>query len=113
MGDDISTRRATHGDLPAVIEVARAALGWADSDAAFLRWKHLGNPYGESPMWVAETNGRIVGFRAFLRWRFRRADGSMVRAVRAVDTATIPAYQDRGIFTRIEAEAPDDERVDG
>ena len=113
MGDDISTRRATHGDLPAVIDVARAALGWTDSDAAFLRWKHLGNPYGESPMWVAESADGVVAFRAFLRWRFRRADGSVVRAVRAVDTATVPAYQGRGIFTRLTLGALDELRDDG
>ena len=113
MGDDISTRRATHDDLPAVIDVARAALGWTDGDAAFLRWKHLGNPYGESPMWVAECDGRIVGFRAFLRWRFRRTDGTPVRAVRAVDTATAPEFQGRGIFTRLTLGALDELRDDG
>jgi GNAT superfamily N-acetyltransferase len=113
MGDEVSTRRATHADLPAVIDVARAALGWSDSDAAFLRWKHLGNPYGESPMWLAEADGRIVGFRAFLRWRFRRADGTTVRAVRAVDTATVPEHQGRGIFTRLTLGALDELREDG
>jgi GNAT superfamily N-acetyltransferase len=113
MGDDISTRRATHDDLPAVIDVARAALGWTDADAAFLRWKHLGNPYGESPMWVAESGGAIVGFRAFLRWRFRRADGTVLRAVRAVDTATAPGLQGRGIFTRLTLGALDELHADG
>ncbi|MFI5048151.1 MAG: GNAT family N-acetyltransferase [Acidimicrobiia bacterium] len=113
MGDDISTRRATHDDLPAVIGVARASLGWNDADAGFLRWKHLGNPFGESPMWVAEAHDRIVGFRAFLRWRFRRADGTLVRAVRAVDTATVPEFQGRGIFTRLTLDALDELRDDG
>jgi hypothetical protein len=52
-------------------------------------------------MWVAEADGRIVGFRTFLRWEFVAADGRTVRAVRAVDTATDPDHQGQGIFTAL------------
>jgi GNAT superfamily N-acetyltransferase len=105
MSDDITLRRATTDDFPRIVELARRALGWEDDDAAFLTWKHLENPFGVSPMWVAlaedEAGERVVGFRTFLRWEFVRGGGTVVRAVRAVDTATDPDHQGRGIFTRL------------
>jgi GNAT superfamily N-acetyltransferase len=75
----------------------------------FFRWKHVENPFGRSYMLLAEADGRIVGLRAFMRWKFR-ADGRVVRAVRAVDTATHPDHQGRGIFSRLTREAVEDLR---
>ena len=66
----------------------------------FFEWKHLRNPFGRSFMLVAEAHGRIVGLRAFMRWRFK-AEEETIEAVRAVDTATHPEYQGRGIFSRL------------
>jgi GNAT superfamily N-acetyltransferase len=103
----IVTRRATSSDLPAILALARRSLGWTDDDERFLSWKHLENPFGASPMWLALDGARVVGFRAFLRWEFTRPDGAVVPAVRAVDTATDPDYQGRGIFTRLTLEAID------
>jgi GNAT superfamily N-acetyltransferase len=68
------------------------------------RWKHLDNPFGRSYMIVAEADGRIVGLRSFMRWRFE-AGRSILRGVRAVDTATHPDYQGRGIFSKLTREA--------
>ncbi len=104
---DIVTRRATRDDFPAVLELLRRALGWIDDDARFLEWKHLQNPFGESPMWVALAASRVVGFRAFLRWELVGPDGRVRHAARAVDTATDPDFQGRGIFTRLTLEALD------
>ena len=72
--------------------------------AAFFRWKHLDNPFGRSLMLVAESEGTIVGLRAFLRWEFHAA-GVLVSAVRAVDTATHPRLRRRGLFSRMTGEA--------
>jgi hypothetical protein len=36
-----------------------------------------------------------------MRWSFRRPDGSIVRALRAVDTATHPEWRRRGIFSTL------------
>ena len=94
-------RHATSSDFPRILELTRRSLGWTDQDARYLVWKHGQNPFGASPMWIAEADGRVVGFRAFLRWEFVDADGIVVRAVRAVDTATDPDYQGQGIFTRL------------
>jgi len=100
---DLEVRRAVEADLPAILDLAEAALGWRPDDPidAFFRWKHFANPSGLSPMWLASADGHVLGFRGFQRWRFRRADGSIARAVRAVDTATHPDHQGRGIFSRL------------
>ena len=52
-------------------------------------------------MWVACVGERVVGFRTFLRWEFARVRRHAIAAVRAVDTATDPEFQGRGIFTRL------------
>lgn len=101
--DGLELRRATDDDVPAILALAQRSLGWNgdDEDAAFFHWKHFENPLGRSPMWVASLEDRIVGFRTFLRWEFARTDETVLRAVRAVDTATDPDYQGRGIFSRL------------
>jgi len=101
-------------DEPQVLELLDAALGGGPVGAwtpELFRWKHAENPFGPSFMLVAEAGGRIVGLRAFMRWQFEAA-GRTVRAIRAVDTATHPDYQGRGIFSRLTLEALDALRDD-
>lgn len=97
---DLEVRRAEADDEPGVLALFRETLGWLDADPneAFFDWKHRRNPFGHSPAWVALHDGRIVGYRTFLRWRFLNDEGRKVTAVRAVDTATLPEYQGLGIF---------------
>lgn len=98
-GSDLEIRAARPADVGGIFELLLASLGWAD-DATFralYAWKHDENPFGASPRWVACDGDRIVGFRSFLRWEFER-DGRVLRAVRAVDTATAPEARGRGIF---------------
>lgn len=98
-----------------ILALARRALGW-DADPRFTdlyRWKHDQNPFGDSPRWVALDGDRVVGFRVFLRWRFRRPDGRTVDAVRAVDTATDPDHQGRGIFRSLTLAALEELREEG
>lgn len=90
-----------------VLEVLRASLGEGPTghrSSRFFRWKHLENPFGRSLLLVAEVSGRPVGLRAFMRWRLRAGDRA-VAALRAVDTATHPEFQGRGIFSRLTLEA--------
>ena len=54
-----------------------------------------------------DAEGRIVGFRTFSRWEFDRG-ADTVTAVRAVDTATHPDYQGRGIFSLLTRQALDE-----
>ena len=97
---DLEYRPAEPEDEQSVLGLFRHSLGWRDDDPneEFFRWKHRDNPFGESPAWVALHQGRVVGYRTFLRWEFVDLEGRVVRGVRAVDTATDPAYQGRGIF---------------
>lgn len=113
----LTVRPATPGDRSAIVDLCRSSLGWKEDDPneRFFSWKHDDNPFGVSPSWVAEEDGRLIGVRVFLRWRFRDAAGRQLSAVRAVDTATHPDAQGRGIFTRLTLGAlPDlrEERVD-
>jgi GNAT superfamily N-acetyltransferase len=99
MDDELVVREATDADLPQVLTLLQSSLGWVPDEqyAAFYRWKHHENPFGRSPAWVATDGDRIVGLRVWLRWRFV-SGGRTWDAVRAVDTATHPEYQGRGIF---------------
>jgi hypothetical protein len=96
-------RPASASDRPAVLALLRASLGWGSDErhAAFFAWKHEQNPFGPSPAWMAvDADGQLLGYRVFLRWEF--ACGAVVaRAVRAVDTATRPDVQRRGIFSTL------------
>ena len=58
------------------------------------------------------TATRIVGLRAFMRWEFVRG-GEVLHAVRAVDTATHPDYQGKGLFTAMTMHGLDVIKDDG
>ena len=111
---DLEIREYREADEAAVLELLQASLGWVPNDqyARFFAWKHRENPAGSSPAWVAVDGERIAGFRIFLRWEFER-DGAVVRAARAVDTATHPDYQGRGIFSRLTLHAIEALRAEG
>lgn len=99
VADQLEVRKVVDDDLPQVLDLLQSSLGWVPDEqyAAFYRWKHQDNPFGRSPAWVAVDSDRIVGLRVWLRWRFVR-NGRAWEAVRAVDTATHPDHQGRGIF---------------
>jgi GNAT superfamily N-acetyltransferase len=59
-------------------------------------------------MWIALDRDRVVGFRAFLRWRLQAAEKETLDAARAVDTATDPDYQGRGVFQTLTLGAVDE-----
>ena len=98
----LEIRAATPEDREAILAVMRRSLG-SDDDPRYpqmFSWKHDDNAFGPSPVWVAVDGDRIAGVRAFMRWEFVRG-GHVVRAVRAVDTATDPDYQGKGLFTAL------------
>ena len=111
---ELEIREYREADEAAVLELLQASLGWVPNDqyARFFAWKHRENPVGHSPAWVAVDGERIAGFRIFLRWEYER-DGAVVRAVRAVDTATHPDYQGRGIFSRLTLHAIEALKAEG
>ena len=110
----LEVRPATGSDREEVLALLGRSLG-SDGDPrypALFAWKHDHNAFGPSPMWVATDAGRVVAFRAFMRWEFERG-GRRLRAVRAVDTATDPDYQGKGLFTRLTMLGLDEMRADG
>lgn len=100
--DALTIRQAVEDDRPGIIRLAVRSLGWRgdERDRAFFAWKHDDNPFGPSPAWVATVGGEIVGFRTFLRWELARTT-ERLRVVRAVDTATDPDQQGKGIFRHL------------
>lgn len=112
---DITIRRATEADLDRIVDVGAAALGWkaGEPNEELFRWKHVENPFGPSPIWLAEADGRVAGYRAFMRWELAGSLGRRLRAVRAVDTATHPDFQRRGIFSRLTLQAVEEMKAEG
>lgn len=100
---DLEIRAARPDDDDSVQALFQSALGRRpeDPNEELFAWKHRENIFGPSPAWVALDGDRMVGYRTFMRWRFRDDQGKTHSAVRAVDTVTSPDYQGRGIFRRL------------
>lgn len=96
---DLEVRRGSEADVESVVELLKASLGEGaiPRTVEFWNWKHRNSPFGPSPFWVAEAGSRIVGVRVFQRWTWV-ARSEPFQTVRAVDTATHPAFQGKGIF---------------
>jgi GNAT superfamily N-acetyltransferase len=111
----IEVRVAKPADREMVLDLLSASLGWPRDEQfeSFFAWKHEANPFGRSPAWVAIEDGRIVGFRTFMHWRHETPDREVLCTVRAVDTATRPSHQGRGIFRTLTLQALNDLRADG
>jgi GNAT superfamily N-acetyltransferase len=97
-----TVRQATESDIPAIIDLFKLSLGSEGGApvAAFWKWKHVDNPYGESPVLLAFDDEKLIGLRAFMRWKWRMND-TVYPAFRAVDTATHPDYRGKGIFSKL------------
>ncbi|MDT8441713.1 MAG: GNAT family N-acetyltransferase [Desulfuromonadales bacterium] len=95
-----------------LFELLRLSLGEHQTrkrDRAFWNWKHAQNPFGESISYVAMEGERLVGLRTFLRWQWCAGNQSY-DAIRAVDTATHPQHQRKGIFSRLTLAVLDEAR---
>jgi len=95
-------RSATDADIPAIIELLKLSLGESlmPKSEAYWNWKHVNNPFGKSPVLLAEENNQIIGVRAFMQWSWSRQD-KVYLSLRAVDTAVHPDYQGKGIFKKL------------
>lgn len=92
-------RKANSSDFPSIINLLKISLGESllPKSEELWNWKHQENPFGASPILVAEEKALILGVRVFLRWEFRQGR-KLIKACRAVDTAIHPDYQGKGIF---------------
>jgi len=110
----IITRQATERDIPRIVELLRLSLGDAGTQKSesFWRWKHTDNPFGPSPVLLAEADGQLVGVRAFMRWNWIW-HGREYQTYRPVDTATHPDFQRQGIFRKLTLDLVDQTRESG
>ena len=97
----IAVRRLGPGEEPAAVAVLTAAFGrWpGDLDAdpvEHFRWKHLASPLGPSLAFLAEVDGRAVGFSAWMPCSFT-VGTRLVRALRGVDLGVDPSFRGRGV----------------
>lgn len=93
-------------DIPAIVDVLKASLGERDLPISenIWRYKHLDNPFGNSFVLLAIEEGQVVGVRAFMKWLWQNGTDTY-SALRAVDTATHPSHQGKGIFKRLTLKA--------
>jgi N-acetylglutamate synthase-like GNAT family acetyltransferase len=107
-------RKATDQDIPAIVQLLKLSLGESlmPKSETFWNWKHVDNPFGSSPVLVAEENNQLIGVRAFMRWEWKY-ENKIYKAVRAVDTATHPDHQGKGIFKKLTLQLVDQCRKEG
>jgi len=106
--------KATVEDSSAIVKLLKLSLGESllPKSKEYWHWKHYQNPFGTSEVLLAKDNDELVGVRAFMKWDWIN-EFTSIRAVRAVDTATHPQYQGKGIFTKLTMAAVDCCRENG
>jgi len=108
-------REAKQEDIDSIIILLQASLGESllKKSAEIWNFKHVINPFGESTVLLAEENNELIGVRAFMTWRWQMGN-QIWNAYRAVDTATHPKHQGKGIFKKLTLQALDkiNEKVD-
>jgi GNAT superfamily N-acetyltransferase len=107
-------RPGTDHDIPAIVNLLKLSLGeeLLPKSEAYWRWKHVDNPFGRSKVLLAIERNEIVGVRAFMRWTWTH-HGRLYEAVRAVDTATHPQHQGKGIFKTLTLKLVDECKNEG
>jgi len=95
-------REPNREDKAAIIELLQLSLGESKLKKSQEIWdyKHNINPFGVSPVFLAEENGSLIGVRAFMQWRWQLGE-DVWTSYRAVDTGTHPAHQGKGIFKKL------------
>jgi GNAT superfamily N-acetyltransferase len=107
-------RNASAADRSAIVNLLKASLGESmiPKSEALWQWKHEDNPFGSSYVLLAEENDQLIGLRAFLQWQWQNNQG-IYKAVRAVDTATHPDHQGKGLFKKLTLQAAEDCKLNG
>lgn len=61
-------REATDSDISSIVLLLKDSLGESltPKSEALWNWKHQTNPFGNSPILVAEDEGKLVGVRSFM-----------------------------------------------
>jgi N-acetylglutamate synthase-like GNAT family acetyltransferase len=107
-------RESTEQDFPAIVDLLKKSLGETSSPKSvnFWIWKHLKNPFGPSKVLLAESDGQLIGVRAMMQWKWQQ-ENQLFSTLRAVDTATHPDFQGKGIFSVLTQKMVDRSNIDG
>jgi predicted N-acetyltransferase YhbS len=107
-------REGTEKDIPEILNVLRASLGETSSKKTeeVWRFKHIDNPFGKSLVLVAFEGREMIGVRAFMRWQWQLGETKYI-TYRAVDTATHPKHQGKGVFKKLTLQAIDLAKAEG
>ncbi len=102
-------RNATPEDIPVIVSLLKLSLGEGliKKTSEIWNFKHLENPFGPSYVSLAFEHDILVGVRAFMKWQWQLKD-TIWYSYRAVDTATHPDFQGKGIFKKLTLKALDD-----
>lgn len=98
----MTIKEAGPNDVPEIIKVLKASLGKKEVPFSEKIWnyKHLDNPFGKSIVLIAVEDKNVIGVRAFMRWQWHKED-NILSCFRAVDTATHPNHQGKGVFKKL------------
>jgi predicted N-acetyltransferase YhbS len=107
-------REASEIDIPNILSVLKSSLGEVSSKKTQEVWeyKHIENPFGKSLVLLAVIDDEVVGVRAFMKWKWQLGDKEFI-ACRAVDTATHPNHQGKGVFKKLTLKAIDIAKKNG
>lgn len=99
-------REAQPNDTQAIVALLKLSLGEGLLKKTAMVWdfKHNQNPFGTSEVLLAFEDEKLIGVRAFMQWRWQLGDKTWI-AYRAVDTATHPEHQGKGIFKKLTLKA--------
>lgn len=102
-------REAKKEDIDSIVVLLQASLGESllKKSGEIWNFKHVINPFGESTVLLAEEDSELIGVRAFMTWRWQIGN-QLWNAYRAVDTATHPNHQGKGIFKKLTLQALDE-----
>lgn len=102
-------RASKSSDKPAIIELLKLSLGEGLIKKSTVVWdfKHEENPFGASHVLLAFEGEHLIGVRALMEWRWQIGT-TLWTAYRAVDTATHPNHQGKGIFKKLTLQALDE-----
>jgi N-acetylglutamate synthase-like GNAT family acetyltransferase len=105
---------ATQEDSSSIVQLLKSSLGESllPKSVDYWNWKHHQNSFGESKVLLAKENDQLIGVRAFMKWQWQN-EMQTVSAVRAVDTATHPRHQGKGVFSKLTMAALEQCKSDG
>lgn len=88
-------------DISEIVNLIKKGLDKGYTEE-FFRWKHLKNPFGKSYGLVATDNGKIIGLRMFMFWKFSNINQNKnLIAIRPVDTVVDDDYRGKGLFKQL------------